>query len=100
MLLMMEATTNAIKHVFANNIHIALEYHPQLIKLSIADDGRGFDSQHCKGIEDGNFGLQGMKERIHRLSGTISVVSSEGKGTSIAVEVPLHSYDAKLARSP
>jgi two-component system, NarL family, sensor histidine kinase DegS len=51
----------------------------------IEDDGRGFDQARAP---DGGLGLLGMRERIALLNGRVAVESSEGRGTTVAVEVP------------
>jgi signal transduction histidine kinase len=52
----------------------------------IEDDGRGFDPATDP---DGRLGLLGMQERIALVGGRLSVESAAGRGTTIAVEVPL-----------
>ena len=56
------------------------------LSMSVLDDGRGFDMAHekPKGI-----GLLGIKERVMELGGSLSIESSPGKGTKIAVEIPI-----------
>jgi len=56
------------------------------ILLSVEDDGHGFDARRIRGL-----GLVGMQERVHHLGGALSVRSHPGKGTTVAVELPLAS---------
>ena len=56
------------------------------ILLSVEDDGHGFDVRRVRGL-----GLVGMEERVHHLGGALSVRSLPGKGTTVAVELPLAS---------
>lgn len=82
-----EAITNIAKHAHAAHVSIALEFEPGILRLRVEDDGVGFEQPRSSG--DGHFGLIGMEERTKRLSGSVSVRSSPGAGTSIVVEIPL-----------
>ena len=56
--------------------------------LEIQDDGTGFDTKHP--VADGrHFGLQGMRERVKRLGGTLEIKSGPDMGTQIRVRVSL-----------
>jgi signal transduction histidine kinase len=59
-----------------------------LVRLSIRDDGRGFDPS--EEVADGHFGLIGMRERAEQIGGVLTVHSANERGTQIAVDVPLH----------
>jgi glucose-6-phosphate-specific signal transduction histidine kinase len=49
------------------------------------------------GVAQGHFGLQGMRERMERLDGTLRIQSARGHGTTIHAEAPLRIYDGELA---
>jgi signal transduction histidine kinase len=83
-----EATTNAIKHAHPKSIRLDLAYTPELIELSIADDGCGFDSQHATTSAAGQFGLLGMRERAEKIGGTLVILSSPGAGTKVHLTLP------------
>jgi signal transduction histidine kinase len=83
-----EAVGNAMRHGNARNIAIALVYDAQKVKLSIEDDGRGFDTTQT--ASTGHFGLLDMRERARCLGCDLQVDSKSGRGTAIAVEVPIH----------
>jgi signal transduction histidine kinase len=82
-----EATTNAIKHGDAQRIGIEVVFAPTEIRLSICDDGRGFDPKR-DGEKPGHFGLRGMRERIKKLDGNILIASRPGC-TTLEATVPL-----------
>jgi ligand-binding sensor domain-containing protein/signal transduction histidine kinase len=84
-----EAMTNAMKHARARHLRVELAFAPRQVTLSVADDGRGFDSQNNRLVGDGHFGLIGMRERAERLKGKLSVESGEGTGTRISVTAPV-----------
>lgn len=78
-----EAAVNALKHAAATSFSARLHYDESAVTLRIEDDGRGFDARlPCEG-----FGLRGMRERVERLRGELSLASSVGLGTRIAVKV-------------
>lgn len=89
LLLAQESMTNAIKHARPENIHIMLDFMENSLELSVHDDGMGFDPREAPGLAEGHFGLQGMRERMKRLGGTVKVESDPGKGTTIRARVPL-----------
>jgi signal transduction histidine kinase len=86
-----ESINNALKHATAHNIDITLEFGASLVRLSVRDDGCGFDSGIPFPAGDGHFGLLGMRERAEQNGGKLTVHSSPGGGTEISVEVPLGS---------
>jgi signal transduction histidine kinase len=81
-----EALNNALKHSRANAIVVRLESASAgHLELEISDDGCGFDPKIAAGR--GGLGLQGMEERVTKLGGQFTVVSSPGAGTRILVEL-------------
>lgn len=89
LLLAQESMTNAIKHAAPENIRIALEFGENSLELRIEDDGIGFEPGNAPGLAEGHLGLQGMRERMKRLGGTVKVESAPGQGTVIRARVPL-----------
>jgi two-component system, NarL family, sensor histidine kinase DevS len=79
-----EALTNVAKHAGASAVSILLTRKNGHVALVIEDDGRGFDP----GDPVDGFGLQGMRERVDLLGGSLQVESRTGAGTTVAVEVP------------
>lgn len=89
LLLAQESMTNAIKHAEPENISIALEFDENSVELRVHDDGTGFDPEQAPGLAEGHLGLQGMRERMKRLGGVVTVESRPGHGTIIRARVPL-----------
>jgi signal transduction histidine kinase len=79
-----EALTNVAKHAEATHVSVVLTRRDGTMSALVEDDGRGIVAGR-----DGGLGLHGMRERVGLLGGTLTVESSEGSGTTIAVEVPL-----------
>ena len=85
-----EAINNAVKHAKAGLIDVGLEFDPGLVRLSVRDDGCGFDGNApAAPSEQGHFGLLGMRERAEQIGGKLTVKSNRGSGTEVSVEVPL-----------
>jgi signal transduction histidine kinase len=81
-----EALTNIVKHARARNVSILVVRRARSATAVIEDDGEGFDPASVH--EDG-LGLLGMRERVALLDGRLTVESTPGAGTTLAVEVPL-----------
>ena len=81
-----EAISNVARHAEANSVSVALEFAENRIGLEVEDDGQGFNLSESP---DGSFGLLGMKERAALLDGTFAIDSQPGKGTRLAVTIPV-----------
>lgn len=84
-----EATGNALKHAQATHIKIILVREGNRIKLTIADNGKGFEQQTGKS----GIGLVIIKERVENLKGVLTLSSVPGKGTDVIVEIDLDGLD-------
>ncbi len=82
-----EALANIQKHAAAEAIHVQLLMSMDSVKLTIKDDGKGFEPDN---ISHNSYGLIGINERIRLLGGTLSVQSSTGQGTVLEVSIPLN----------
>jgi signal transduction histidine kinase len=80
-----EAIANAVQHADASVIRISAVYHRSTLRLSIEDDGCGFDAE----APHGGFGLVGMKERARSIDAQLAIVSRPGAGTRVEVVVHL-----------
>jgi signal transduction histidine kinase len=79
-----EAINNALKHGKATEINITLAYQRDILKVQIADNGTGFDSQKANDYK--GLGLHNMHVRAKML-GHIDIQSQENKGTTITLTV-------------
>jgi signal transduction histidine kinase len=79
-----EGLTNAVKHARASRVEIAVEESDGLLRVSVADDGSGFDPEAPRA----GFGLAGMRERVALVGGELDVRSS-AEGTRIAAALPV-----------
>ena len=92
LLLAQEAITNAMKHANPNKLTAFVTYHQNGVTLLVTDDGAGFDPARVPGHREGHFGLQGMRERVKRLGGSLRIVSAPGRGSRIEVVVPKQAF--------
>jgi two-component system, NarL family, sensor kinase len=85
-----ETLSNAVRHAEPSVVRVRLAVGQDAVTLSIRDDGRGFDPEHPpeRGGQSG-FGLQGMRERVKLLGGTLKIESAPGIGTRIVASVPV-----------
>jgi signal transduction histidine kinase len=79
-----EALHNCARHSQASTVRIRVQQKPGTIRLSIQDDGHGFDVKQSKGL-----GLLGIEERVAHLGGTCEIHSESGNGVILSVELPL-----------
>ena len=85
-----EALSNIVKHAEAEKIQVELTYENGLLRLTIQDDGKGFDPDILEEYQVANnsLGIAGMQERTELLGGTFEITSAWKEGTRIAVEIP------------
>lgn len=86
-----EAVTNVLKHAGATRVDVAIGIEDGTVRMTVADDGRGFDvdEAHERTRRQPSLGLIGMEERATLLGGSLDVVSRPGEGTEIRVTLPL-----------
>ena len=85
-----EALRNIRKHSQATEALVRIEFNSDKVKLTITDNGTGFELPEILGdlVGKGKLGLIGMKERVRLLDGTFSAESKPSQGTKVAVEIP------------
>jgi NarL family two-component system response regulator LiaR len=79
-----EAVTNVRLHAEASTVTVSIECGRDL-RLTVADDGRGFDPDTVKGSI--GMGLDHMRERAHALGGVVEIESARGSGTEVRFEL-------------
>lgn len=81
-----EALTNAIRHGEATTITLVLHATAEQVELIMSDNGKGFEQ--IEGRAGQGLGLSLMQERVQQLGGRLSVESTPGAGTRIAICIP------------
>jgi two-component system sensor histidine kinase DegS len=83
-----EALSNVAKHAHAEHVRLRLALADGLVRLTIADDGRGFETGNRQSSRESGLGLLGMEERVQALHGRLEIRSAAGEGTTVSVELP------------
>ncbi|WP_144027161.1 sensor histidine kinase [Paenibacillus sp. FSL R7-0273] len=81
-----EAISNTLRHAKAEKMEIRLHRRGDAVRLTLRDDGVGFE------IDDGkltSYGLSNMQERIAETGGSIQFITAPGKGMRIEITVPM-----------
>ena len=90
-----EAVINAVRHAGARRITVALHFDREDVRLTVRDDGKGFDPQTRAPRPRGDhFGLAGISERARSLGGKLRLDSRPGAGTEIDCRLPYDHGDA------
>jgi signal transduction histidine kinase len=85
---------NILEHAEARNVSIKLECNANECVLEVKDDGKGFAVNKLTKVDKGGrgAGLFTMKERARLVGGACKVRSQPGKGTKVAVRIPLRGF--------
>lgn len=89
-----ESLTNVLRHAGATRVVIELYCEDDRLVMRIADNGVGFPNSRRKA---NSFGLIGVEERIHALNGECRIRSVQGKGTTLAIYIPVARTETVLA---
>jgi signal transduction histidine kinase len=84
-----ECITNAIRHAKAGHINAQVEFAPEAVKLSVADDGAGFDTGKLERLDPNHFGWRGIQERAEQIGAEVKLISQPGHGTKVVIVVPI-----------
>ncbi|MEL6184204.1 MAG: ATP-binding protein, partial [Myxococcota bacterium] len=79
--ILQEALNNIQKHAQARTVKVRLRYDTDMVNLTVADDGVGFDASTS--ADRGHYGLTNMVERAKKFRGTLEVQSAPGEGTTV-----------------
>ena len=87
-----EALTNIVKHARgATSVSVVIERVNAQVRLTIEDNGCGFDIGAASGVgnlRSGGLGVAGMRERLTLIGGELEIESSSGSGTAIFARIP------------
>lgn len=93
--ILQEALANGFRHAGATRQRVQVTRDGGLLVLTVADDGRGFETRQVLaaeegvGVEGGHFGLRGIQDRVAMLGGSFSLDSAPGEGTVLRVSIPV-----------
>src|SRR6185437_3392119 len=81
-----EALSNVVRHAAAAHVSVALTVDDGRIRLTIKDDGMGFETV-AAGRRQGD-GLRNMYQRANAMDGDLAIDSQRGAGTTLRLTVP------------
>jgi PAS domain S-box-containing protein len=84
-----EAIRNTLRHAEAAHLQVVVTFAPDQVKLTVSDDGKGFNPEDLGDYAPEHLGLLGMRERARLLGGRLDLHSSPGHGTEVEVAIPL-----------
>jgi signal transduction histidine kinase len=85
-LIVKESLTNVLKHAGGSVVYLQIKTDDQVLKIIIADDGKGFDTGSPLTHGQHN-GLENMRRRAAAVGGTLTLTSDPGKGTRVEFSV-------------
>ncbi len=89
-----ESLQNACRHSRSDKIRVALNRRGDHVHIEVRDWGIGFVSDDVSGK---SFGLQGIRERVRLLDGSVTIESAPGEGTRLSVRLPLFGGEGETA---
>ncbi len=83
LLMFKELVSNVARHAQASRVTVAIQVTPDVLSVSVVDDGRGFDTE----TPSRGHGLSGLKRRAEGLDARVRIESRRGAGTKALVEI-------------
>lgn len=96
--ILQEALTNVARHAKAQTVKISVEAEAAELVLEVEDDGVGISPEKIRNPT--SLGLLGMRERAHRLGGSVSIGSGDSKGIRLCLRLPLRHATGVLPQPP
>jgi len=97
--IMQEALTNILRHAGASNVWVDLAITGDELRLTVRDDGKGFDLVEAqrRAIGGGSIGLLSMEERATLADGRIEISTAPGAGTTVRATFSLQAAQSTVA---
>jgi len=86
-----EGLTNIQKYAAASSAQLEIHFGEAVATLRLTDNGRGFETGQLSDLQAGRlggYGLQGVRERLELIGGSLQIRSSPGEGTCLCATVP------------
>jgi signal transduction histidine kinase len=80
----LDQINNILKHSGAKNVTVQLSTLPAFIRLTITDDGRGFDT----GKKNEGIGLRNIRNRAEFYDGSMRIITAPARGCTLEVSIP------------
>lgn len=91
-----EALSNVARHAHATNAEIGLDVSPEMITLTIKDDGVGFDPHEIAMQSSQSLGLISIRERVEMMGGALMLRSQPAEGTTLIARIPMQAGNGGL----
>ena len=88
-----ELLYNSVRHSQATAIKVQVDSGDTTIKVTVDDDGKGFDVEKMDG--KGGMGLKVIRDRVEMMGGSIETESVVGQGTRVTFELPIQEKPTK-----
>ncbi len=83
-----EMLANVREHAQATHVKVTVDMDTHQVRVSVEDNGKGFDAEGASFASGQGRGLKTLRERLEMAGGTVEVNSAAGKGSRIGVTVP------------
>lgn len=80
-----EQLNNIVKHAGASEVNLALEVRQKRVKVTLSDNGKGFDYD----VKKVGIGLRNIKTRVLYYNGTFNIHTKPGAGCTMEISIPL-----------
>jgi PAS domain S-box-containing protein len=90
-----ECLRNIVKHAKAEKVSVTLAVGEQGLRLSVKDNGIGFDTAAAP--SNGGLGLISIRERVRLAGGTLTIKSRPGLGTQVTADVPVSGLPSPIS---
>ncbi|MBL0714898.1 MAG: PAS domain S-box protein [Desulfosarcina sp.] len=89
--ILQEALHNVNKHARARSVALTVRRRTRNVHIQVCDDGRGFDIDQAlnRHVAERGLGLAALEERSHMLGGQLAITSEKGRGTCVALTIPI-----------
>ena len=84
-----EALTNALTHGHATRVDVGLSASKKEVRLTVRNDGKGFDPSEHWARATSRMGLRVMREMVAAAGGAFTIDSGRGKRTTVRVRLPI-----------
>ena len=86
-----EALNNIRKHAQAQHVKVTINKEDNQVHIAIADDGKGFDLDEVsrRHTAERGLGIASLEELARMLGGTFNLTTEKGKGTCLAMTIPV-----------
>jgi signal transduction histidine kinase len=85
--ILQESLTNVLRHAQASRVEVELDRDASQFRMRIADNGVGMSPKRMRRPK--TFGLQGMRERLRMLDGSLQISSVAEQGTELRITIPV-----------